>query len=537
MAALLSAVLLLCEGHAAVHARATRVAVLVFMAATATIFLALVLLGGLASTGPFSDAFTPTGQLAGPLAASYMRRFRWLPLIISLAIFVKMAFGRAARAALSPTRPYAHTPTPSPEPTTCAWADLRTLAGPLLVATVAAPLLLGGGEALAKLAFADLHWHSVAERCLFVLLAFGVSACVGLALYAAFRALAAVSVALARAQAQRSAETAETLEHLLALVVALAILGFLAAAGYSDAKTEVVRLRFAPSLATLAAVLILTLTFPLKAAIADASRLAQAGGFGASPAAIRVWATFNAPLVVALWPFWLAARRLARSRPRLALWMLLAVTLAALLLFTLGCGYLIVFKFHHAGRFLHLILARIAIVSTALGLFSAFFCLPASWQHGVERVFAGRRHAVALAALAALGLSAFVLIDANEHVKYVALDRTEVVRAEIRSLREWLDFDRDSYSALLGGGDVDDRDVSVNPASGRFKSEIWDLRFEIPSRPKPSGSPLPRPPAPKWNLVLITVDALRADALGCYGYARPTSPKIDRLAAESVLFE
>ena len=39
------------------------------------------------------------------------------------------------------------------------------------------------------------------------------------------------------------------------------------------------------------------------------------------------------------------------------------------------------------------------------------------------------------------------------------------------------------------------------------------------------------------DIVLITVDTLRTDHLGCYGYERPTSPAIDRLAAASLLFE
>jgi arylsulfatase A-like enzyme len=39
------------------------------------------------------------------------------------------------------------------------------------------------------------------------------------------------------------------------------------------------------------------------------------------------------------------------------------------------------------------------------------------------------------------------------------------------------------------------------------------------------------------NLVVVVVDTLRADRLGCYGYQRPTSPNIDRLAADGVLFE
>ncbi len=46
------------------------------------------------------------------------------------------------------------------------------------------------------------------------------------------------------------------------------------------------------------------------------------------------------------------------------------------------------------------------------------------------------------------------------------------------------------------------------------------------SRLKPGGP----------NLLIITIDTLRADRLGCYGYSRDTSPTIDRLAREGTLF-
>ena len=42
---------------------------------------------------------------------------------------------------------------------------------------------------------------------------------------------------------------------------------------------------------------------------------------------------------------------------------------------------------------------------------------------------------------------------------------------------------------------------------------------------------------PPRHVVLLVVDTLRADHLGCYGYARPTSPAIDALAREGVRFE
>jgi arylsulfatase A-like enzyme len=48
-----------------------------------------------------------------------------------------------------------------------------------------------------------------------------------------------------------------------------------------------------------------------------------------------------------------------------------------------------------------------------------------------------------------------------------------------------------------------------------------------PSAGKLAGQP---------NVLLISIDSLRADHLGCYGYPRDTSPNIDRLAAEGARF-
>jgi arylsulfatase len=38
------------------------------------------------------------------------------------------------------------------------------------------------------------------------------------------------------------------------------------------------------------------------------------------------------------------------------------------------------------------------------------------------------------------------------------------------------------------------------------------------------------------NVLIVVIDALRPDHLGCYGYARPTSPTLDALAQRGVLF-
>ena len=41
----------------------------------------------------------------------------------------------------------------------------------------------------------------------------------------------------------------------------------------------------------------------------------------------------------------------------------------------------------------------------------------------------------------------------------------------------------------------------------------------------------------KSNVIFITIDTLRADHLGCYGYKQAETPNIDALASAGVRFE
>ncbi len=50
------------------------------------------------------------------------------------------------------------------------------------------------------------------------------------------------------------------------------------------------------------------------------------------------------------------------------------------------------------------------------------------------------------------------------------------------------------------------------------------------------GRPQPVTQGGGWDVILISLDTLRADRLGCYGYPRPTSPTLDRLAEAGVRF-
>lgn len=51
------------------------------------------------------------------------------------------------------------------------------------------------------------------------------------------------------------------------------------------------------------------------------------------------------------------------------------------------------------------------------------------------------------------------------------------------------------------------------------------------------GAAQPAPATPPPNLLLVTIDTLRADRVGAYGYAKGTTPTLDRLAREGLLVE
>ena len=123
---------------------------------------------------------------------------------------------------------------------------------------------------------------------------------------------------------------------------------------------------------------------------------------------------------------------------------------------------------------------------------------------------------------------------------------TGTSRFVLEVMRLPFDRDADGFASVLGGGDCDDDDPAIHPGAvdraGNALDEDCDgADAEVSAHAEglaatPVRSPVrARIPAPQ-NLVLITVDSLRADRLGFLGESRPTSPEMDRLAAESVVF-
>lgn len=74
--------------------------------------------------------------------------------------------------------------------------------------------------------------------------------------------------------------------------------------------------------------------------------------------------------------------------------------------------------------------------------------------------------------------------------------------------------------------------LSALPLASITESPLF-LETGVPGR---DSSAMNRHLVPQANVVLVTVDALRPDHLGAYGYGRPTSPNIDALSTRSVRF-
>lgn len=55
-------------------------------------------------------------------------------------------------------------------------------------------------------------------------------------------------------------------------------------------------------------------------------------------------------------------------------------------------------------------------------------------------------------------------------------------------------------------------------------------------RALPAAAAQPEAPAAGYNIILVSLDTLRPDHLGCYGYDRDTSPAIDAISRQGALF-
>ena len=222
----------------------------------------------------------------------------------------------------------------------------------------------------------------------------------------------------------------------------------------------------------------------------------------------------------------------------------------AIVIVLIACGYYVDSRFEpllyttsiHRSMFLFDTALSMSLIAT---IFSRPRNGPGGQSHESRR---GKIAALAGAlVLAALVVFTFVRFDKNQNLKTQLFYRTTQARQYFK-LAQWvLDFDRDGYSAILGGGDCDDQRRDINPGHSEILDDGVDhnciggaVNAQDIEDWKRENSALHQPPDPaakRLNVIHVFVDALRADHLSAYGYHRKTSPNLDKLASRSSLFE
>lgn len=178
---------------------------------------------------------------------------------------------------------------------------------------------------------------------------------------------------------------------------------------------------------------------------------------------------------------------------------------------------------------------------------------PLAWRYAAR--WLSRLLAVVLA-LACLGAA---LTLARDHGAGPGIERLRtqswLAAPVLARVAGTLDGDGDGHAAWLCGDgcDCDDDDGDRHPGrlevaddgvdqdcdgedlSGREQHDFAEMFAAQP--PAASTAHIPTPAAERPDILLLTVDTLRADHLGVYGYARATSPRIDEWARGAVVFE
>jgi arylsulfatase A-like enzyme len=111
----------------------------------------------------------------------------------------------------------------------------------------------------------------------------------------------------------------------------------------------------------------------------------------------------------------------------------------------------------------------------------------------------------------------------------------------LREERRWIPFEIGLQAYAGDEGLLVLETENGFPSQARFGATFVDDRFQGIQVAHPRVYSVPtraqRQSFSRPDVIIISIDTLRADHVGCYGYHRNTTPRLDRLAAEGVVFE
>jgi hypothetical protein len=171
------------------------------------------------------------------------------------------------------------------------------------------------------------------------------------------------------------------------------------------------------------------------------------------------------------------------------------------------------------------------------------------------------RYGVAISGLAVILVCFFLgagFSSATPEMRQAVNKDSHLLALELRFLQRFGDADGDGYAARFGGFDCDDDNAAIYPGAREVVGNGVDedcsgadmealdvndhpsrrlLRAAVRAGQAAAQKQAEEIPDPPKNLILILIDTLRYDHIQFAGYARPTTPNLDQLAAESVWFD